>query len=140
VVSLSGSCSTGSMTTTVRIFGGVIFGVRILFSGVHGSCNLQCIRSLNMLSYLCLFELLFTKLYHLMYRTESSVAVAAPVKRGLGKRQALSKVTVKNDTTDHRDCMMDTSINSTKYKQFLGYRSAVQISHAWQSLPLSSSS
>jgi hypothetical protein len=45
-----------------------------------------------------------------MYLTESSVAVAAPVKGGLGKRQALSKVTVKNDTSDNRD--------STKYKQF----------------------
>jgi hypothetical protein len=42
-----------------------------------------------------------------MYLTESSVAVAAPVKGGLGKRQALSKVTVKNDTTNNRDCMMD---------------------------------
>jgi hypothetical protein len=101
------------MTTTVRIFGGVIFGVRILFSGVHGSCNLQCIRSLNMSSYLCLFKIpIYETVYHLMYRTESSVAVAAPVKGGLPKRQALSKVTVKNDTTDHRDCMMDASINS----------------------------
>jgi hypothetical protein len=53
-----------------------------------------------------------------MYLTESSVAVAAPVKGGLGKRQALSQVTVKNDTTDNQDCMMDASVNSTKYKQF----------------------
>jgi hypothetical protein len=53
-----------------------------------------------------------------MHLTESSVAVAAPVKGGLGKRQALSKVTVKNDTTNNRDCMTDASINSTKYKQF----------------------
>jgi hypothetical protein len=63
-------------------------------------------------------KFLFSKLYHLMYFTESSVAVAAPVKGGLGKRQALSKVTVKNDTTNNQDCMMDASINSTKYKQF----------------------
>jgi hypothetical protein len=51
-----------------------------------------------------------------MHLTESSVAVAAPVKGGLGKRQALSKVTVKNDTTDNGDCMMDAFVNSTKYK------------------------
>jgi hypothetical protein len=53
-----------------------------------------------------------------MHLTESSVAVAAPVKGGLRKCQALSKVTVKNDTTNNLDCMMDASVNSTKYKQF----------------------
>jgi hypothetical protein len=53
-----------------------------------------------------------------MHLTESSVAVAAPVNGGLGKRQALSKVTVKNDTTNNRDCTMDASVKFTKYKQF----------------------
>jgi hypothetical protein len=47
---------------------------------------------------------------------QSSIVVAAPVKGGLGKRQALSKVAVENNTTNNQDCMMNTSINSTKYK------------------------
>jgi hypothetical protein len=53
-----------------------------------------------------------------MHLTEPAIAVAAPVERCFRQRKALWKVAVKYDFTYNRNCMMNTTIDSTKYKQF----------------------
>jgi hypothetical protein len=57
------------------------------------------------------------KLYDVVNLTEPAIAVAAPVKRGLGEGQTLSKVAIIYNSTKHQNYMMNTSMHTMKYTQ-----------------------